>query len=353
MENDFGLSKKSSDYLLEKVVEDAQAEIDLIVSRLASKVKLGIVTALPKEHKAILKLTELSGRKKTPEPHSALGPSAYYYPIELEDDSGNTVEVITCQTVEMGNNAAAISATCILKDYPNVENIFMVGIAGGIPATAEEIDNLEDNGILDSHIRLGDAIISTDGIFQYDMLKQHMGGHVEYRAKEKDASPILRHICELSAEDAVTFDQRVNSIIAQAVDQQMLQIPKLESDILQEFKLSGKKAKVLRDLEHPKHSRRIENCLVVHRGKIGSANILLKDPIVRDDLRKKHGILAIEMEGSGVADATWTLKKQYIAIRGICDYCDPNKNDDWQEYAAFSAAATLLAVIQENMAHFT
>lgn len=83
----------------------------------------------------------------------------------------------------------------------------------------------------------------------------------------------------------------------------------------------------------------------IHFGRIGAANILLKDRSLRDLLRKEHSIVAIEMEGSGIADAAWNAGQQYIVIRGICDYCDNEKNDDWQGYAAVTAAAYARAVI--------
>jgi len=67
---------------------------------------------------------------------------------------------------------------------------------------------------------------------------------------------------------------------------------------------------------------------------VASANALLKDPVRRDSLRDKFEIKAVEMEGSGIADATWDHEKGYLVVRGICDYCDSHKNDDWQEYAA-------------------
>lgn len=74
-------------------------------------------------------------------------------------------------------------------------------------------------------------------------------------------------------------------------------------------------------------------------GAIGSANKLLKNPQKRDLLRDQFGIKAIEMEGSGVADATWNHGIGYLVVRGICDYCDAHKSDTWQQYAAVTAAA--------------
>ena len=84
----------------------------------------------------------------------------------------------------------------------------------------------------------------------------------------------------------------------------------------------------------------------VFLGAIGSANILLKNPARRDEIRNKFGVRAIEMEGSGIADATWDLEVGYLVVRGICDYADMKKNDRWQTYAAIVAAGYTRALIE-------
>ena len=42
----------------------------------------------------------------------------------------------------------------------------------------------------------------------------------------------------------------------------------------------------------------------------------------------------MEMEAAGLMD-----NFPCLVIRGICDYADSHKNDDWQGYAAVAAAA--------------
>lgn len=116
--------------------------------------------------------------------------------------------------------------------------------------------------------------------------------------------------------------------------------PSEETDLL--YKWDNGNASLV---SHPVDDTRRTGQPRVHRGPIGGANILLKDPHLRDQLRKDCGIIAVEMEGSGVADAAWNTGKSYLVIRGICDYCDPKKNDIWQGYAAVAAAAYARAVI--------
>ena len=91
-------------------------------------------------------------------------------------------------------------------------------------------------------------------------------------------------------------------------------------------------------INHPIDLKRKPQLPKIHYGLIGSANILLKDPKLRNKL-SKIGVKAVEMEGSGVSDSAWSKGVGVIVIRGISDYCDPNKNDLWQGYASVVAAA--------------
>lgn len=72
----------------------------------------------------------------------------------------------------------------------------------------------------------------------------------------------------------------------------------------------------------------------VHHGLIASANNVRKDGGTREKLRKKLNILCFEMEATGILnDRSW------LVIRGISDYADSHKNDQWQPYTALAAAA--------------
>ncbi|KAF5548839.1 ankyrin repeat L25 [Fusarium mexicanum] len=77
-----------------------------------------------------------------------------------------------------------------------------------------------------------------------------------------------------------------------------------------------------------------ENNPAIHCGLIASGNSLMKDALLRDKLADKHGILCFEMEAAGLMNHF-----PCVIIRGICDYSDTHKNDDWQEYSAMAAAA--------------
>jgi hypothetical protein len=126
------------------------------------------------------------------------------------------------------------------------------------------------------------------------------------------------------------------------------QRPSLATDVLYDTTNQVKR------IEHPADPWRLRHpdTPKVHLATIGSANTLLKDARRRDWLRDEHHVRAIEMEGSGIADGSWAVERPYIVIRGICDYCDTHKNDDWQKYAALVAAAYARALI-ENLPYYS
>jgi nucleoside phosphorylase len=72
----------------------------------------------------------------------------------------------------------------------------------------------------------------------------------------------------------------------------------------------------------------------IHYGIIASGSSLMKDALIRDRLSEEEGVLCFEMEAAGLVN-----QFPCLIIRGICDYSDPHKNDDWQGYAAMMAAA--------------
>lgn len=83
----------------------------------------------------------------------------------------------------------------------------------------------------------------------------------------------------------------------------------------------------------------------VHYGLIASGNKVIKDAVLRDEINGNlnHHVLCVEMEAAGLMD-----NFPCLVIRGICDYADSHKNDDWQGYAAATAAAfakELLSII--------
>lgn len=77
-----------------------------------------------------------------------------------------------------------------------------------------------------------------------------------------------------------------------------------------------------------------DDVVMIHYGLIASANTLMRDAAIRDQLVAKKDVLCFEMEAAGLMSHFPCL-----VIRGICDYSDSHKNKKWQGYAAMAAAA--------------
>ncbi|KAK0637863.1 hypothetical protein DIS24_g10398 [Lasiodiplodia hormozganensis] len=220
----------------------------------------------------------------------------------------------------------------------------MVGIGGGAPSTAHDI-------------RLGDVIVSTPagssgGVFQYDFGKtiqekkfQHTG-HLNHTPTvllaavqglgskfESDGNGIAEHV-----EAVLAKKERLRKKYGQ---------PDPKSDILYESNVvhphnEGQPRQSCIDVcgcdpeklvGRLDRSERDDNPMVF-QGIIASANSLMKDALIRDQLARENGVLCFEMEAAGLMN-----NFPCLVIRGICDYSDSHKNDAWHGYAAMSAAA--------------
>jgi nucleoside phosphorylase len=81
--------------------------------------------------------------------------------------------------------------------------------------------------------------------------------------------------------------------------------------------------------------------LSVRLGPIASGAVVLEDPKVVQEIISQHReTIGIEMEAYGVMAATSiaSSNSKAIIIKSVCDFADPEKNDDWQEYACYTSA---------------
>jgi nucleoside phosphorylase/DNA-binding NarL/FixJ family response regulator len=282
---------------------------------------IGIITALPQEFTAV-KATLLDVRERS---LSGEGAGRRYSVGRIQSVHGID-HSIALALADMGNNVAAARATLLLEHFHSVNSIIMVGIAGGVPAPAKAED----------HVRLGDIVISSKkGVVQYDMVK-----FSEIRACPLPPNPKLIEAVRLCEANELEGKRPWDDAIKQILTKLNWRRPPITSDILFDT------ADPEKPLKHPTDHKRRGTLPRVFLGPIASANELLKDPVKRDSLRDRFGVKGVEMEGSGIADATWTCNKGYLVVRGVCDYCDAHKNDDWQHYAAAVAAGYTQTLIQ-------
>lgn len=282
-----------------------------------------IMTALPKEFQAVKDLFDEKPRydstfasEKIQFPH---------YKINQKD--------IVLAKSGMGNNTSSAIATKILEKYPSIKYIIMVGIAGGIP-------NVKD---AKKHIRLGDIVISGEkGIIQYDMGKETKDGKEYNFSPRPICSNLLRNaevIIEDSGKGKFDYWDYYDKILAKDEDKYKRQEQSDLKDTPWDENSEVKLPAIPKGFD--------ENRPRIHIGSIASGNSVIKESNFRKKLINDFpDIKAVEMEASGVSDASWLVGKDSFIIRGICDYCNPDKHKEWQEYAAAVAAAFAYQLIE-------
>ncbi|KAI5460674.1 nucleoside phosphorylase domain-containing protein [Mariannaea sp. PMI_226] len=240
-------------------------------------------------------------------------------------------------------NASAVAANCRIS-FPNIRLALVVGVCGVIPF-----------GPSGEAIVLGDVIIS-DGVIQYDfgwrlpdcfvrkdILLDSLGRpNAEIRgllAKLKG----IRHRKQLISNTIGHLETLRREPLLQA------EYPGVANDRLfvsayrhveaqkscEQLGCNGKLVPRLR-LEAS------QGCPqpTVHFGLIASGDSVMKCGEDRDAIAKAEGVIAFEMEGTGVWDSF-----PCIVIKSACDYADSHKSKVWQRYAAATAAACMKAFL--------
>ncbi|KAL6808319.1 ankyrin repeat-containing domain protein [Trichoderma sp. SZMC 28015] len=242
---------------------------------------------------------------------------------------------------EYGLASAASVARDMLHSFPNVRIGLMVGIGSGAPSLKHDI-------------RLGDVVVGvpqkgTGGIIQYDFGKAIQSHELKEMGSLSQPPTLLRTaVGGLMAQyetDGNQIRETVNNAIAKK--------PRLRKKYMRPEDLTDRLYR-----SHVVHPRNNEaDCAIIcgdypsnliersgreeeeeddpaiHYGLIASANTLMRNASVRDEMAKK-GVLCFETEAAGLMNHFPCL-----VIRGICDYSDSHTNEKWHGYAAMTAAA--------------
>ncbi len=286
---------------------------------------IAIITALPKEFAAVKALLENSGEHSVP----GKGAGRKYWLGEIPTKSGDKHEVVLALLTDMGNTSAAIRTALLFKHFPDIQYIIMTGIAGGAPHPEKP----------DDHVRLGDIVVCDEkGVVQYDIGTETET--VNPKPRPRPPSSFLLEAVRHLEVSIVEGEKPWSKYIKRAAKRLNIVRPAGKTDILASSSDSRK------NVPHPERPEGFEGQPHIFYGAIASANVVLKNAVKRDALRDKFHVKAFEMEGSGIADATWYEEKSYLVVRGICDYCDSRKKDTWQKYAAVAAAAYTRALLE-------
>ena len=259
---------------------------DTLSNQIQDTVDFLIITALQEERNAVLK--HLDNCKKI-QKH---GSPTYYRSSVPTYSLDTSYEVAITMLSQIGNVEAAQHTTQAINDL-DPAYVIMVGIAGGIKGK----------------VTLGDVVIANK-ILYYEPSKQ------------KPEGP--EHRPEIPPTDSMLLEGAMNYT---NTDWRNL--------------ITAKRPDALGEANFPK----------VNFGIIAVGEKVIANQDILNELKKMHPkVLAVEMESYGVllASAKAAKRPRFLAIRGISDYADHKKNDDWHEYAADTAAAFTIGFLRSG-----
>jgi nucleoside phosphorylase len=240
---------------------------------------------------------------------------------------------------EYGAGSAGALASQVKKFFPNLWFGLLVGVAAGLPNLARSPPR---------DIRLGDVLVAlaegeSTGLVAYDLGKETSeGGFQPLRSghvlanTETVVRSAIGNIKLRSPNDAEIFLPYYEEMKNKEHMNGNFMDPGQDLDRLHECDEQGIE-KLVERTRRP-DSRRTR----VWYGPIGSGEKLMKNARKRNELRDRYNVIGLEMEAAG------TMNRIAVGvIRGVCDYGDAHKNEEWQPYAAAMAAAFAKAILRE------
>lgn len=125
----------------------------------------------------------------------------------------------------------------------------------------------------------------------------------------------------------------------------------IDDDIIHDIAKMAKNTQLLNKIREGWTTKKILNVLNVHIGPIASGAAVIADQDVANMIQKQsRKMVGIEMEAYGLIYASnhATHKRPYpLIIKSVCDYADKEKNDGFQDYAAYTSAQFLYEYARE------
>jgi nucleoside phosphorylase len=291
-------------------------------------VTIGVIAALPVEAAAMETLI------RDPLPaHFSDDPNEYKVGYLDSVEPGRPHRVALTTMPNDNTRMAATTCTDMLRTFPGIRCVVLTGIAGGVP-------NPDDPA---HHVRLGDVVVAVDGIVDYGHVRRAEGGSQLRRPTLGLSIDLVRAVRQLQGRLVQGESPHWNAWLAPADGRKPMAAfarPEPTTDQLHLHDVP---------IEHPPPAAtgHLPRQPKIHFGRIGSADELVVDEAVRDELAARFGVLAFEMEAAGIADSAAGRGVGWFMVRGIVDYCDRYKTDDWHPYASLTAAGCVRAVLQE------
>ncbi|KAK5992046.1 hypothetical protein PT974_05442 [Cladobotryum mycophilum] len=251
---------------------------------------------------------------------------------------------------EHWSSSAARAAADLHHSFPNVGIGLIVGIGGGAPTR-------------DNQVRLGDVVVGsprhgTGGILPYDSGRVVQDQPFRISRFLNQPPPNLLTAVQGIKAKYLIYGNRLEATISAILDGKPklweYQRPDPSSDRLYRSDIlhpnnndaSSKCADVCGDgpsslIFRPPRTED-EDDPAIHYGIIASANKMMKDAKIRDEMAAERNVLCFDMVSAGLVNHFPCL-----VIRGISNYADTHKNDEWHGYAAMAAAAYAKDLLSE------
>lgn len=117
-------------------------------------------------------------------------------------------------------------------------------------------------------------------------------------------------------------------------------------------KISAEK-KYLNDISVGWKSEKPKTILNLHVGPVATGATVLEDPdIVKSIVEQHRETIGVEMEAYGFAYAASVSRDTppiTMIIKSVCDFANPDKNDNWQNYAAYTSAMLAYKIIENHL----
>lgn len=261
---------------------------------------VAIVNALGAEND---KVKEVFGNEGWTQEDIPSDKSTTYYTKTVINDKGRKIRIVICHALQMASTASAALTTKLLY-YFRPKYLFMTGIAAAV-------DRKEAN--------LGDILVAS---------KVWDGASGKIKTEEDGYDVFYPDYHELS------LDADMQATVVRLQKERALLNEVEEGFIYKAGKPNTR--------------------LQVHIGPIASVPAVLssKDEVEKIQIHCRK-LLGIEMEGYGVFYASYNSAhprpKYTMLIKSVSDYADPNKSDDYQEYAMYTSAAFAKYIILNEL----
>ncbi|KAF4277594.1 hypothetical protein KXW75_005350 [Aspergillus fumigatus] len=256
-----------------------------------------------------------------------------------EGMGGKNVVIASLPYGVYGTTSATSVVTQMRLTFPFLRLGLVVGIGGGVPNRSTDI-------------RLGDVVVSvpnetSGGVIQYDYGKTCLEGSLQRTgALNKPPQILLTALTRMAGDTMLPRSQtgRFPSDYLQIIRTKQKDFGRPANDWLfhstYDHQSSRKDCSSCDKNQLVQRAPRANDEPCVHYGLIASGNQLMKDARTRDAIARELNVLCFEMEAAGIMD-----QLPCLVVRGICDYCDSHKSDEWQQYAALTAAVYSKALL--------